>query len=730
MEKLNQFIEAINDKMLQRGAPVEKDFTGYNQLHFEFMSTLSMIPITKWTDKQKLAALKIFQKYQNTQLTVERDKINYYIDLLSSPTPVTSNSTVTVKNTSNVATVSTRKVTASNYSINECCLQWSYDPTMNKFVKEQDKKEKRWEQSDTWKLYVKWNALSIYKEKFISLGYDVSEIDAAIKSHEAGDLGNKPKSEISVIRRPSTIDTLEVSIKPNDGALLREIMDIIPYATRNVLATKSTISLPIEESAKLYDLLDGKVEGLKSLKPWADLVRPWTDEGTYKMVDIASTSIPFTPYPFQLEDVKRMLKEKSILNGNDMGCGKTMESVLTGGSLPMKKLVICPATLRLNWEREIHMIFPNADVNVVYSNKDFAIGNDWTIIGYSSVDKFQQELEDEKFQCIFIDEAHYCQAINNYGAPNSKRAKVILRLCATSEYVYPLSGTPKTNRNKNLYNILRMIRHDITRRHGDWSFRDFGITYCDGQDNGYGMDYNGNSNDEDFHKELVPKMVRHLKKEVLPNLTKQRQIIPVKVNLKAYYKQVKEYMKGIKTSQGAQLVELAKARQLLAAAKVDETIEFVKNFINQDQKVVIVTCFTEVVEKVEETFAGNVVKLVGGMSDDKKADAINHFQNGNEQVMVMNIIAGGVGVTLTKSHILIFNDYDFVPGNVIQAEDRVCRSGQTECCMIYYVTAKGAYVDEYFTALLTDKIDTINSVVDGGTGEVIDFRELLKKEYI
>ena len=93
----------------------------------------------------------------------------------------------------------------------------------------------------------------------------------------------------------------------------------------------------------------------------------------------------------------------------------------------------------------------------------------------------------------------------------------------------------------------------------------------------------------------------------------------------------------------------------------------------------------------------------------------------------MNIVAGGVGLTLTASHNMIFNDYDWIPGNITQAEDRICRGGQTECCMIHYITAKGADVEEDFVDMLTYKSDTINQAVDGGSGETIDFRTLVEK---
>ena len=461
---------------------------------------------------------------------------------------------------------------------------------------------------------------------------------------------------------------------------------------------------------------------MEQLLPWKKLVESWNRE--YSMIDISKTSIPFKPYDFQIEDIKRMLHDRVILNGNDMGCGKTMQSIITGESLPMKKLVICPATLRLNWEREIKMINPKAEVTILYNDTTFK-ASDWTIIGYPSVAKFQKQLEKENFQCIFIDEAHYCQAISSSGTPDSIRAKSVLRLTATAGWVYPLTGTPKTNRNKNLFNILRMIRHDLAK--GQWSFIDYGRTYCDGVKGSWGWDFEGNTNDEDLNEKLKPRMIRHLKSEVLPNLKKQRLIIPVQVDLREYHMAIAEYLENRKSKEAEQLARLMRARKILATQKVGETIDFAKEFVDKGEKIIIVTCFTEVVKTIEKAFKGNVVKIVGGMSDAQKNSAKEEFQTGKTQVMVANIISGGVGLTLTASHTMIFNDYDWVVGNITQAEDRICRSGQTECCMIHYVTAKGADVEEDFVNMLTYKSDTINSAIDGGNGETVDFRTLVEK---
>lgn len=707
-------LQEINATMLGLGAPVQIDGQGYNKMHFGIMRELYFAG-EKLTLNQQSAMIRVMMNYSNTQL------IGYADDLKDTLTWIESEKVKEDQSQKHP------KVKVVSFDSEVVMLNWKFNKQVSEYIKQSDRANYSWRRDDgKWILKLFWDKAEEYLEQMKNAGLDISDVMTA--KMQAEDVVLKDKNgnvieftyEVNIERPEDSIDTLTLRVTYHP--MIANALKSIPYITFN--KSKQEYVFRIDTAKEVYEALQncGKSIDMSELEPWKQLVESW--DATYEMIDISKTSIPFTPYDFQIEDIKRMLKEKVVLNGNDMGCGKTMESVITGESMPMKKLVICPATLRLNWEREIKMINPEADVIVLYNDKDFKVA-DWTIIGYPSVAKFQKELEAESFQCMFVDEAHYCQAINNSGTPDSIRAKAVLRLAATAGWVYPLTGTPKTNRNKNLFNILRMIRHELAK--GQWSFIDYGREYCDGMRTSWGWDFEGNTNDDELNEKLKPRMIRHLKREVLPNLKKQRMIIPVQVDLSEYHKEIADYLENRKNDKAEQLARLMRARKILATQKVGETIDFAKEFVNNGEKIIIVTCFTEVVRTIEKAFAGNIVKIVGGMSDSAKDSAKNEFQNGKTQVMVMNIVAGGVGLTLTASHNMIFNDYSFVVGDITQAEDRICRSGQTECCSIYYMTAKGADVEEEFVDLLTYKSETINQAIDGGSGEAIDFRTLVEK---
>lgn len=698
-----QEISDINLMMLGQGAPVDIDNTGYNKMDYGTMASLS--GKLDLTDNEAYVMATVFQRYSNTQLSHLSDRIKE-----------------TIQHYQKIV----KEVKVVDFSKESVKLSWNFNRAVSDYIKyDMDRSHFKWlRPNGGWVLSIKWDYLKQLIDVFQANGYSTTAVQVVWDNLDEL-LENKVEKPVSItlqVTRPSTtLDTLVIEV-PYHDAIVKAFRNV-PHVFFN--KSTKTWECYIEFSLVLYKELEGlKLSGLdlSQLKPWADMVSGWNK--TYSLIDYSKCPLKFTPYKFQIEDASKLLSHKVMLNANDMGCGKTFEQILVGESLPMKKLVVCPPTLRINWKKEILHVNPEANIHILYSADEFKTVDGWNIIGYNSLDKFQKELESEKFQVIMIDEAHYIQAVSNSGTPDSKRAYSVLRLAATANYVYPITGTPKTNRNKNLFNILRTIRHPLSR--GKWAFPNYGRTYCDGHNNGWGWDYEGNSNDEELNAQLVPFMIRHLKSEVLPHLKKQRIVTPVEVDLREYHYEISEYLNNRTNKNAEDLARLMRARKILATQKVGESIDFAKNIIMEDKKVVIVTCFTEVVKAVEKAFKGNVVKLVGGMSDEAKDKAISEFQEGAPQVMVMNIVAGGVGVTLTKSYNMVINDFDWVPGNLTQAEDRICRGGQTEeYCNIYYLYASGADMDEVFADTLTSKFSTINTTVDGGTGDEIDYISLI-----
>ena len=155
-----------------------------------------------------------------------------------------------------------------------------------------------------------------------------------------------------------------------------------------------------------------------------------------------------------------------------------------------------------------------------------------------------------------------------------------------------------------------------------------------------------------------------------------------------------------------------KGRRLLSRNKIGPAIDLAENFVQAEESVVIVTEFKETLEKIAAHFGNNACTICGDMTDKAKEKAKEDFQSGRKKVCVLNVIAGGLGLTLTRAHNMIICDYDWTPSNMVQVEDRICRSGQTECCNIYYLYCENALLDQAFISMITHKSENVDKVVD------------------
>lgn len=395
------------------------------------------------------------------------------------------------------------------------------------------------------------------------------------------------------------------------------------------------------------------------------------------------------------------MKKYSLKLNSDTYCGTEIIS--------MPKLVICPESLRLNWYKEIKNVTPEADVQIQMSNEDLHFGKDWTIVGYLTANKLVDNLM--VFKCIFVDECHNCKAVNNYGSPSSKRATSVIRLAENAEYCYLLSGTPLPSHNRDLYNIMRMLKCEAFDFNNKYAFKHFADKFCDPKETFFGMDYSGNSNSAELHKLLDNVMVRRLKNDVLPNLTKQRQFIPIQPTFKRDYKDIEKRLYAPKKEDTYMGLAMT-GRKILSGYKVSTAIDLAESLINSGESVVLVSNFIDTLDIIKDHFKDNCCEIRGGMSDEAKQESIEKFQNKEVSVCALNTMSGGVGITLTAASTMIIIDYTWLPSEMIQVEDRICRAGQTNHCIIYYIYCINSTLDNIFIDMISTKSANIDLVVD------------------
>ncbi len=410
-------------------------------------------------------------------------------------------------------------------------------------------------------------------------------------------------------------------------------------------------------------------------------------------------------YIHQEEGIKFLLSRSGCILADDMGLGKSIQSIIAAlESGANKILIVCPSSAKINWEREIN----------TFSNETTIIdGKKWkesrfTIINFDILKNFHtlidprrnkdeeieinRELVNANYDLVIIDEAHYLK--NN----DSIRGKIMVELCSKIKNVWLLTGTPVANRPMDFFNLLKIIKSPIAN-----NWKHFATRYCEGRKffrtlkNGQKRQIwltDGASNLEELASKTKNIILRRIKNEVLDMPDKVITPMYHKLTTKGWVRYEalweeyleKRVIEGKKNGNlQKDLVELVLLRQFIAMEAIPATIEMVENAIEMGRKVIIFTSFTEELETISAHFGKIAVTHNGPMTTKQKQKSVDSFQNNPKiKVFIGNIMSAGVAITLTEATVVIFNSFSWVPGNNEQAEDRAYRIGQKNDVNVYY----------------------------------------------
>ena len=166
-----------------------------------------------------------------------------------------------------------------------------------------------------------------------------------------------------------------------------------------------------------------------------------------------------------------------------------------------------------------------------------------------------------------------------------------------------------------------------------------------------------------------------------------------------------------KTEKNKRIIEVSLMRQWLADKMIPRTVSLVRKCIEKNHKVIIFCTYDNEIEKFREEFSDCCVFHNGKISEKKKSEAVDRFQNDDGvKVFVGNIFSAGVGLTLTEGSVVVFNCFSFTPSDNLQAEDRIHRIGQTKPCTVYYQSFNGTYFDRMLE-IVHDKQEVIDKIV-------------------
>ena len=422
------------------------------------------------------------------------------------------------------------------------------------------------------------------------------------------------------------------------------------------------------------------------------------------------------PLEHQKIAIESLAGSKRYILADDMGLGKTTSTIIAALETDAKKiLIICPATLKINWQREIE----NYSDRPVYicEGKNFSTEHDFVIVNYDIIKNFY-DLKDKQnslitlsnFDLVIIDEAHYIQNAQ------AQRTKLINSFAKDINRVWLLTGTPMTSRPMNYFNLLNIIESPVAQ---NWMA--YAIRYCQGYQFNAGKrkiwNVSGASNLEELRDRTSRQVLRRLKEDVLD--LPDKIITPVYLRLKSkeYETEVGEYYdwyenkKEESKSLTIQFSKLMKVRQIIAEEKIKQTIELAENIIEQGKKVIIFTNFTDTLRKIHEHFGKQSVYLDGSCTKPQRQYAVDQFQENDKiKVFVGNLKAAGVGITLTAGEACIMNDLSFVPSDHSQAEDRAYRYGQKSNVSVYYPIFENT-IEGIIYDMLTNKKNIFETVM-------------------
>jgi SWI/SNF-related matrix-associated actin-dependent regulator 1 of chromatin subfamily A len=354
--------------------------------------------------------------------------------------------------------------------------------------------------------------------------------------------------------------------------------------------------------------------------------------------------------------------------------------------------------VKRNWAREIGIAAPGASTYIIERGADSPGSEDWVIVNYDILSKHLRTLGTRRWAGLVFDEAHY---LKNHRSTRSRLARQLADQAKThagrDPAVYLLTGTPLTNRPRDLFVLLQLVGHPLGR-----SFLSFAKRYCAAVRNDFGWQTGGASNIEELTVQLHGVMLRRSKDQVLSLPPKLRTWLPVEVPTGTGVRDMRRVVELLigenrvapgstvsdRRLRGRLLHAVTRARQTLAAAKVSATTDFVTGAIEQGEKVIVFSCFEDPIQTLAEQFARSAVVLTGGTPTHQRQSLVDRFQQDDGvRVFLANIIAGGIGFNLTAATQVVFNDLDWVPANHWQAEDRAYRIGQTRTVNVTYMVA-------------------------------------------
>lgn len=588
---------------------------------------------------------------------------------------------------------------------------------------------------------------------------------------------------------------------PKDDALIREVKKI-PGASWNQSAlcwhapiSEDSLGMARDFAARHGLEVSGEVEAAASDVQQRARRLEALSEAVDGALDVPGLDGDL--YPFQAAGVRYALETRRCWIADQMGLGKTIQALAAvQAAEAYPAVVLCPASLKLNWAREARTWLPDgkkievlegmeagraaryraADVLIVnydilafeetknsirareiyHERKERAKEEGRrapkrpkTEYDFSKPVEHLSRLIDVRPAALILDESHY---VKN---PKAIRTKAAEALAATDpEFILLLTGTPLLNRPSELISQLRIMgRLD---EFGGWYY--YARRYCNAYKGRWGWDLSGAAHLDELNYRLRSRCyVRRTKDQVLKDLpAKQRAIVPVEIdNVDEYLETERdaaqwfadraaeddEFLASIadlepdeqadaiaerrdeaefRARKAEVLTRIAALKQVAARGKIKAAKGWIRDFLDSGEKLVVFAHHKAVVRALSKEFDAPMIS--GDTAAADRQAAVDRFQNDPDcRLIVGNMRAMGVGLTLTAASDAAFLEIGWTPGDHDQAEDRCHRIGQDDSVTAWYLLARverpgseeDQTIDDDAWDLVLSKRDTVDAATEG-----------------
>ena len=441
------------------------------------------------------------------------------------------------------------------------------------------------------------------------------------------------------------------------------------------------------------------------------------------------------------------LKQLSVMDfggilADDMGLGKTLQvlAYIHGEGAGTPTLIVTPSALMYNWLNELNRFIPDASALIIDGSKDERAklvetisGYEFVITSYPLLRRDTALYKDLEFEYFFIDEA---QHIKN---PRTMNAHAVKRINARHRFA--VTGTPIENSLSELWSVFDFIMpgylYDLH------TFREqYEYPIMRGANPALALD---------LRSKIKPFIMRRMKSEVLNELPERIEntiyadMTEPQRNMYSAFLEIArnetaQYLADGGSSKMRILTLLMRLRQICChpslfdggykrdSGKLNLLMELIESAIAGGHRILVFSQFTSMLAIITEELNHRQISsfyLDGKTPPKDRADMAERFNNGENDVFLISLKAGGTGLNLTGADMVIHYDPWWNPAVTDQASDRVYRLGQTRAVQIIKLASRGTIeekilrLQEKKRSLADDIIKTNNAAFSSLTDEEI-----------